>query len=72
LNRSQPVRRVSRLLDDEVPAGRNAFSWVPRSESLRSGVYTLSMESEGAHVVRRFVFVRDAAAAGPYSGPHPD
>ena len=65
-------RRVHRLLDGEVPAGRSAFSWDPRSESLRSGVYALSMESEGLHVVRRFVFVRDAGAPGPYSGVDPN
>jgi hypothetical protein len=65
-------RRVRRLLDDEVPAGRSAFSWDPRSQSLRSGVYALSLESEGVHVVRRFVFVRDAGAPRPYSGQDPD
>jgi flagellar hook assembly protein FlgD len=65
-------RRVQRLLDGEVPAGRSAFSWDPRSESLRSGVYALSMESEGFHVVRRFVFVRDAGAPRPYSGLDPN
>jgi hypothetical protein len=65
-------RRVHRLLEGEVPAGRSAFSWDPRSESLRSGVYALSMESEGFRVVRRFVFVRDAGAPRPYSGVDPD
>jgi hypothetical protein len=65
-------RRVRRLLDDDVPAGRNTFSWDPRSQSLRSGVYALSMESEGIHVMRRFVFVRDAGAAAPYSGVDPN
>jgi hypothetical protein len=65
-------RRVSRLLDDVVPAGRNAFGWDARKESLRSGVYTLVMEAGGTRVLRRFVFVRDARAPSPYFGPHPD
>lgn len=65
-------RRVARLLDADVPAGRNAFSWDARSGSLKSGVYLLTMEAEGARQARRFVFVRDAGASGPYYGPHPE
>ena len=64
-------RRVQHLMDDEVPAGRNAFAWDPRSQSLRSGVYMLAMEAGGVRVLRRFVFVRDARAPSPYVGPHP-
>jgi flagellar hook capping protein FlgD len=65
-------RRVGRLVDGEVAAGRSTFSWDPRGESLRGGVYTLDMEADGVRVLRRFVFVRDAHAPAPYVGPHPD
>ena len=64
-------RRVERLVDAEVQAGRSAFSWDPRTQSLRSGVYTLAMEADGVRVLRHFVFVRDARAPTPYYGPHP-
>jgi hypothetical protein len=54
-------RRLERLLDAALPAGRHGFTWDATSGEaarLPSGVYLLGLSVEGVREVRRFVLLR--------------
>jgi len=53
-------RLLRTLLDEELAAGRHAFSWetADGGDALASGIYLLAMEAGGERRVRRFAVVR--------------
>ena len=53
-------RRVASLVDGDLPAGRNSFSWDPYATSdarMRAGVYFLALRSQGALQAKRIVLL---------------